>query len=562
MIITLTRQVAQKIGYKHFGVYGVTENNWAYKDTHVIKLPMHSENELECLITLFNLHKDLPDTEAMVHDIRAWLDAVKNKASGKANTVQDFAALIKKYLAKTPGHRIFKRWGDNRWLCYYVYQVTYHPPTKYNSAHCDVSIAYDMLGGRSGASFSFYKEDVQGRTVAEALAMEGYLAETPDLRALYMADLATFKGVIPQIGHQFNCVGTATDDMDGNPDSDDNDSWWRKRTNQHYMAPNGKPSRVVIDVFYEETKTKKTDNTFHINQGYWSPDGVAEVTEDEGQPRAVEVEIPIHPFVAIFDMTKHLRLKVHVGYLKRYEYDRNLMDKLIIPDDMRGLVKLLINHKDGGFNDVIKGKSGGAVVLLAGPPGVGKTLTAEVFAESEARPLYTVQCSQLGTNAVELEDQLLKVFARAGRWNAVMLLDEADVYVRARGNDLQQNAIVGVFLRTLEYQQAVLFLTTNKPESVDDAIASRCIARLTYDIPAVEDQARIWRVLVDQAGLSMTDEMIDKVTDEMDQLSGRDIKNLLKLAALLKPGQPLDLEAIQFAEQFRPTAGGDASSRD
>ena len=102
------------------------------------------------------------------------------------------------------------------------------------------------------------------------------------------------------------------------------------------------------------------------------------------------------------------------------------------------------------------------------------------------RPLYSVQCSQLGLEPADLERELLKIFTRAARWNAILLLDEADVYIHRRGSDIQQNAIVGVFLRVLEYYSGVMFLTTNRAELVDDAIASRCLARIDYQSVTLE----------------------------------------------------------------------------
>jgi len=255
---------------------------------------------------------------------------------------------------------------------------------------------------------------------------------------------------------------------------------------------------------------------------------------------------------AVFHMAKHLRMRVHVRNLKAYEYDTKLIDKLIIPSHLKQLVHMLVEHKTTAFADVVAGKGGGAVVLLAGPPGVGKTLTAEVFAESEQRALYSVQCSQLGTDPEELEDALLKVFARANRWNAVLLLDEADVYVHERGDDLLQNSIVGVFLRVLEYQTTILFLTTNRPDDVDDAIASRCIARLNYDVPGPHDQREIWKVLAKTMGMTVAPKVLDGLYENNPKLSGRDIKNLLKLSKLLH-GATVTVDSIEKVKVYQPT---------
>ncbi|KAH6661627.1 hypothetical protein B0J14DRAFT_622151 [Halenospora varia] len=61
-------------------------------------------------------------------------------------------------------------------------------------------------------------------------------------------------------------------------------------------------------------------------------------------------------------------------------------------------------------------------------------------------------------------------------------VDKADVLLKQRlVQDIYQNALVCVFLRTLEYYQGMMFLTTNRVEQIDDAIASRIHFKLKYD---------------------------------------------------------------------------------
>lgn len=115
---------------------------------------------------------------------------------------------------------------------------------------------------------------------------------------------------------------------------------------------------------------------------------------------------------------------------------------------------------------------------------------------------------------------------------------------------------MGVFLRVLEYYNGVLFLTTNRADLVDDAVASRCIARIDYDIPSVEDQRRIWRILADVMAIPLTDVAIERISGEHQKLSGRDIKNLLKLAALVSrtTSEPVSPATITFVKRFKPTS--------
>lgn len=109
-----------------------------------------------------------------------------------------------------------------------------------------------------------------------------------------------------------------------------------------------------------------------------------------------------------------------------------------------------------------------------GAPGVGKTLTAESVAEKFQRPLLPITCGDLGTDSTQVEKQLRLHFRLASLWQCVLLLDEADVFLASRErNDYHRNSIVSVFLRMMEYYTGLLFLTTNRVGSFDEAFKSR-----------------------------------------------------------------------------------------
>ncbi len=103
--------------------------------------------------------------------------------------------------------------------------------------------------------------------------------------------------------------------------------------------------------------------------------------------------------------------------------------------------------------------------VLHGPPGTGKTLTAEGISELLKCPLYMASAGELGTDSRFLETELQKILDICHAWGAILLLDEADVFLEKRNmHDIHRNALVSIFLRQLEYFQGILFLTTNRVE--------------------------------------------------------------------------------------------------
>ena len=195
------------------------------------------------------------------------------------------------------------------------------------------------------------------------------------------------------------------------------------------------------------------------------------------QDENVAPEIPVHPFVPIYHLMRHGPYEIHVSNLEEYIFDQDLGDNLVLPEITKNLADVLVSQGRVAFQDIIEGKGGGACILLGGPPCVGKTLTAEVFDEATERPLLSVQAAQLGIAADKIEESLAHILNLGNRWNAVVLLDEADVYISERGDDGVLRQVVAAFLRVLENHTSTVFLTTNRIGMVDDAIASRCLAR-------------------------------------------------------------------------------------
>jgi len=165
-------------------------------------------------------------------------------------------------------------------------------------------------------------------------------------------------------------------------------------------------------------------------------------------------------------------------------------DRLVLEEGHRPMIVSLISQhfrdKKSATGqkeqfDIVKGKGKGLILLLHGAPGVGKTSTAEGVAEMFKKPLFQITCGDLGTTAREVEKALETNFTLANRWDCILLLDEADVFLAERTKlDFQRNGLVAVFLRVLEYYAGVLFLTTNRVGDFDEAFTSRIHVSLYY----------------------------------------------------------------------------------
>lgn len=157
-------------------------------------------------------------------------------------------------------------------------------------------------------------------------------------------------------------------------------------------------------------------------------------------------------------------LEFYMDYSKEIVWDSRAFDSLVLPSNQENLKDLILAFARAQakqvdeFDDVVEGKGRGIIMQLAGPPGVGKTLTAESVAEMMRVPLYAMSAGDLGTTASDVESKLKDVLRMIPKWGAVLLLDEADVFMEARTTtDLGRNELVSIFLRMLEYYEVSHF---------------------------------------------------------------------------------------------------------
>ncbi|QRV78448.1 AAA family ATPase [Ceratobasidium sp. AG-Ba] len=254
-------------------------------------------------------------------------------------------------------------------------------------------------------------------------------------------------------------------------------------------------------------------------------------------------------------------------------FDEMAFDQLVLKKEYKKMIKALVEthaaQGDGFVKDLVAGKGGGMVMVLHGKPGTGKTLTAEAISEHLKCPLYVVSSGELGIQAAQLERQLNDILEMTAAWKAVVLIDEADVFLEARNtHDLMRNSLVSVFLRLLEYHTGVLILTTNRIRSFDKAFVSRFSIALHY--PDLDQNSRllIWKEFLNRAGVQVGEvkdnalsrpqfiAYSDLLTLAKKSFNGRVIKQLVRgaQALALAEKEPLEfshiITVLGITEQF------------
>ncbi|KAI0832276.1 hypothetical protein F5Y06DRAFT_281118 [Hypoxylon sp. FL0890] len=299
----------------------------------------------------------------------------------------------------------------------------------------------------------------------------------------------------------------------------------------------------------DEDKSETTKN---------GEDGSGDDDKDTNPPVFTDEEYLIaSPVVLGFAFAEKLWLEFTVSGIKEISWNEHAYDSLVLQPNTKEIVRALVEshkyHPAESIDDVIQGKGKGLVAVLHGPPGTGKTLTAEGISELLKCPLYMVSAGDLGTDSRYLEAELQKILDICHAWGAILLLDEADVFLEKRNmQDIHRNALVSIFLRQLEYFQGILFLTTNRVQTFDDAFQSRIHIALRYDDLDMKAKKAIFKIFIERAravtGIDLTPFDEDDYTSlARHNLNGRQIKNTIGTAQALavNKGEPLSMRHIR-----------------
>uniref|UniRef100_A0A7C3YTH4 ATP-binding protein n=1 Tax=candidate division WOR-3 bacterium TaxID=2052148 RepID=A0A7C3YTH4_UNCW3 len=241
------------------------------------------------------------------------------------------------------------------------------------------------------------------------------------------------------------------------------------------------------------------------------------------------------------------------------------LDQIVLDERKRNLIERVCFQmekgaelmKRWGFDKtILSGK--GAVLLFFGPPGTGKTMTAEAIAKRLGKKIGIVRYEQVYNKWVgDSEKRIVQAFKVAKKENCLLLFDEADALFGQRLNettstDRMHNLMTNLLMQELERFEGICILTTNREVAMDSAFARRILLKLEFPIPNPEERAKIWRKLIPQEA-PLAEDVNFKELGESFELTGGEIKNAILNAVqeLIYRGEDKITQAIliTFAER-------------
>lgn len=240
------------------------------------------------------------------------------------------------------------------------------------------------------------------------------------------------------------------------------------------------------------------------------------------------------------DIRKYVdRVRTRRNVLKEVGISRTLSDMLletqpkdhltdlIVKNDLKTRIERILDEYRHRQKLRQHGLNNRRRILLAGPPGTGKTMTAGVIAKEVGLPLHTVLMHRLVTKFMgETAAKLRQIFDIIEKQTGIYLFDEFDAIGTQRGLEHEvgeMRRVLNAFLQFIEQDDSdsLIIAATNTFDVLDTALFRRFDDVLYYDLP--DDRQREQLIRNRLAGFLSQKTNIAKLTAKADSLSHAEI---------------------------------------
>lgn len=207
------------------------------------------------------------------------------------------------------------------------------------------------------------------------------------------------------------------------------------------------------------------------------------------------------------------------------------------------------------------------VILLCGKSGTGKTMTVNAIAHELGKKVLLVDFNGLmnkkdGGNSGDLEVDLKGLFRESKMSNTVLFFDECEVIFKSR--NMGSERLLNALLTEIERHEGIVFMATNRPYEIDEAMHRRINMVLEYTPPDYAMRVRIWDNLLGPERVpagQVTDPALEKdagkgpgqsTSDKIEHSSGKKRNKVTLDPADVKPAGvfpevPLSAPDVQSA---------------
>lgn len=185
---------------------------------------------------------------------------------------------------------------------------------------------------------------------------------------------------------------------------------------------------------------------------------------------------------------------------------RATFEDIVLPAEQTGLLHQIaaqVNQRgkvygEWGFADKVN-RGLGISALFAGESGTGKTMAAEVIADTLRLNLYRIDLSAVVSKYIgETEKNLRRLFDAAEDGGAILFFDEADALFGKRSDvkdshDRYANIEINYLLQRMEAYRGLAILATNMRGSLDMAFTRRLRFIVNFPFPGLIERRRMWQ---------------------------------------------------------------------